>query len=130
MPFIQVTCEGTDAPIRHTVSLAGAAAAADEPLLEPQPATPAAAPASTTAAPMVAADLVRFTLDLPSRLFSRASVRRGDATAATESGPETNRKVSYKIESVARLRQFVLAVATSAGESGSLRSLPYGTHSQ
>jgi hypothetical protein len=35
MPFIQVTCEGTDAPIRHTVSLVGAAAAADEPLLEP-----------------------------------------------------------------------------------------------
>src|ERR1700735_820373 len=26
MPFIQVTCEGTDAPIRHTVSLAGAGA--------------------------------------------------------------------------------------------------------
>src|SRR6202046_5777110 len=61
MPFIQVTCEGTDAPIRHTVSLAGAAAAADEPLLEPQPATPAAAPASTTAAPVVGGGLGEVT---------------------------------------------------------------------
>jgi hypothetical protein len=67
-----MTRDGTDAPICQTVSLAGAAAA-DELLLEPQPATPAAAPASTTAAPMMAADLVRFTLDLPSRLFSRAA---------------------------------------------------------
>jgi hypothetical protein len=65
MPFIQVTCEGTDAPIRHTVSLVGAAAAADELLLEPQPAIPAAVHASTTAAPMVAADLVRFTARSP-----------------------------------------------------------------
>src|SRR5258708_2537485 len=48
-PFIQVTWDATDGPIRHTVSLAGAAAAGDEPALEPQPA--AAAPASTTAAP-------------------------------------------------------------------------------
>src|ERR1700683_5822765 len=53
IPFIQVTCEGTDAPTRHTVSLAGAAAPADEPLLEPQAATPGAAPASTPDTPLV-----------------------------------------------------------------------------
>ena len=65
-PFIQVTCDGTDEPIRQTTSLAGAA---DEDelllLLEPQP---AAAPASRAAAPNAAADLVSFTRDLPSRL--------------------------------------------------------------
>jgi hypothetical protein len=129
MPFIQVTCEGTDAPIRQTVSLAGAAAAADELLLEPQPATPAAAPASITAALIVAADLVSFTARSPFPAVLAGPRLPGDAPAATE-WAETNRKVSYKIESVARLRQSVLAVATSAGESGSSRSLPYGTHSQ
>jgi hypothetical protein len=52
--FIQVTSDGTEAPIRHTVSWAGAAALAafvpadDEPL-EPQPAI-----ASAAAAPSVA----------------------------------------------------------------------------
>src|SRR5450759_3645049 len=45
-PFIQVTWEGADEPIRHTVSFAGAAAAA---------------PASATTAPIAAADLVKFT---------------------------------------------------------------------
>src|SRR6266571_5439581 len=45
-PFIQVTCDPTDGPIRHTVSLAGAADAAGAEPLEPHP---AAAPASTTA---------------------------------------------------------------------------------
>src|SRR5215475_13849593 len=30
-PFIQVTCDGTDPPIRHTTSLAGAGEVADEP---------------------------------------------------------------------------------------------------
>src|SRR5215471_16042864 len=47
-PFIQVTCDGTDPPIRHTVSWAGADPAPDELLpLEPHP---AAAPASAMAA--------------------------------------------------------------------------------
>src|ERR1700752_2632614 len=52
-PFIQLTWDGTDAPIRHTVSLAGADELdGDEVPLEPQPA--AAAPASMTAAPKAA----------------------------------------------------------------------------
>ena len=57
-PFIQVTWDGTDEPIRQTTSFAGAADD-DEllPLLEPQP---AAAPASRAAAPNAAADLVEF----------------------------------------------------------------------
>jgi hypothetical protein len=46
--------------MRHTVSLAGADEADGEPL-EPQPAMPAAAPASATAAPNAAADLVKVT---------------------------------------------------------------------
>ncbi len=61
-PFIQVTCDGTDEPIRHTTSLAGAAEEFDEPPLEPQP---AAAPASAMAAPIAAADLVSFTARSP-----------------------------------------------------------------
>src|SRR5450755_361369 len=59
-PFIQATWDGTEAPIRHTISLAGAAEAPAPvaELLEPHP---AAAPASTTAVPIAAADLVKFT---------------------------------------------------------------------
>jgi hypothetical protein len=57
-PLIQATCDGTEAPIRHTTSLAGAADPDDE--LPPEP-HPAAAPASTTAVPIAAADLVMFT---------------------------------------------------------------------
>src|SRR5258705_5892158 len=69
-PFIQVTCDGTDDPIRQMTSLAGAADEDELPLLpEPQP---AAAPASRAAAPNAAADLVSFTRDLPSRLGSLA----------------------------------------------------------
>ncbi len=60
-PFIQVTWDGTEAPIRQTASLAGADEADDEPLLEPQPAMPAAVPASATATPSAAADLVKVT---------------------------------------------------------------------
>jgi hypothetical protein len=66
--FIQVTCAGTEAPIRQTISLAGAEDPdpdPDEPLLEPHPAIPAAAPASMTAAPAAAADLVRLTARSP-----------------------------------------------------------------
>src|SRR5215469_12388908 len=59
-PFIQVTWDGTDAPIRQTTSLAGADELDDE-LLEPQPARPAAVPASATAIPSAAADLVKVT---------------------------------------------------------------------
>src|ERR1700733_9405540 len=44
MPFIQVTCKEPAPPPAHAVSSARAPRAADEPLLEPQPATPAAAP--------------------------------------------------------------------------------------
>jgi hypothetical protein len=75
-PFIQVTWEGTDAPMRHTVSLAGADAEADDAgvLLEPQPA--AAAPASATAAQIAAADLVGFTVRSPSGPLSRRHVHR------------------------------------------------------
>src|SRR6185437_992947 len=64
-PFIHVTWDGTDAPIRQTTSLAGAAVPDPDPpeLLEPQPAT--AAPASATAAPTAAADLVKFTARSP-----------------------------------------------------------------
>jgi len=47
--------------MRHTTSLAGADEAVDELLVEPQPAIPAAAPASATAAPNAAADLVKVT---------------------------------------------------------------------
>src|ERR1700689_3990268 len=58
-PFIQVTWDATELPMRQTTSLAGAADEpdADDGLLEPQPAMPAAAPASATAAPTAAADL-------------------------------------------------------------------------
>jgi hypothetical protein len=62
-PFIQVTWDGTDPPIRHMVSLAGAAEPDDDELaLEPQP---AAAPASKTAVAIAAADLVSFTARSP-----------------------------------------------------------------
>src|SRR5205807_589445 len=54
-PFIQVTCDGTDDPIRHTTSLAGAAEVPCE--LLPLELQPAAAPASAMAAPITAADL-------------------------------------------------------------------------
>src|SRR5690242_21759874 len=67
-PFIQVTWAGTDAPIRQTISLAGADdpdPVPDEPPLEPHPAIPAAAPASMTAAPAAVADLLRFTAVSP-----------------------------------------------------------------
>src|SRR5258708_13805556 len=75
-PFIQVTWDGTEAPIRHTVSLAGAAEADDDELaLEPHPA--AAAPASTTAAPTAAADLVSFTARSPFPAGSRGSTSSG-----------------------------------------------------
>jgi hypothetical protein len=60
-PFIQVTWDGTDAPIRQTTSLAGADADVLDGLLEPQPAMPAAVPASATATPNAAADLVKVT---------------------------------------------------------------------
>jgi hypothetical protein len=55
-PFIQVTSEGTDAPIRHTVSCAGAeeeevVPVVDEPLeLQPAIASAAAAPNAASAA--------------------------------------------------------------------------------
>jgi hypothetical protein len=61
-PFIQLTCDGTDAPIRQTTSLAGPDDDDDEVPLEPHP---EAAAASATAAPTAAADLVKFTADLP-----------------------------------------------------------------
>src|SRR5215472_4195668 len=63
-PFIQVTCDGTDPPMRHTTSLLGAAEAFGElpPELELHA---AAAPASTMAAPAAAADLVKFTARSP-----------------------------------------------------------------
>src|SRR5215469_2990273 len=48
-PFIQLTWDGTDAPIRQTTSLAGADEVEFELPLEPQPAMPAAVPASATA---------------------------------------------------------------------------------
>src|SRR5215831_938291 len=71
-PFIHVTWDGTEPPIRHTVSLAGAAAPDDGELpLEPHPA--AAAPASKTAAPIAAADLVSFTARSPFPAVSRGS---------------------------------------------------------
>jgi hypothetical protein len=56
-----VTWDATEAPMRHTVSFAGADEADDELLLEPQPAMPAAVPASATAMPSAAADLVKVT---------------------------------------------------------------------
>jgi hypothetical protein len=55
-PFIQVTSDGTDAPIRHTVSCAGAeeeevVPVVDEPLeLQPAIASAAAAPSAASAA--------------------------------------------------------------------------------
>src|SRR5215475_9116424 len=61
-PFIQVPWEATEAPRRQTTSLAGAELDAEVlPLVEPQPAMPAAVPASATAAPNAAADLVKDT---------------------------------------------------------------------
>jgi hypothetical protein len=60
-PFIQVTWDATELPIRQTTSLAGADDVDDEGLLEPQPAMPAAVPASATATPSAAADLVKVT---------------------------------------------------------------------
>jgi hypothetical protein len=104
-PFIQVTCDGTDAPIRHTTSLAGAAEADVELLLDEHP---DATPASKRTAPTAAADLVIFTARSPfpalsgqtTRVGLRACVRGRYVVCV-----ETNRKLSYKIEFVARLRQ-------------------------
>jgi hypothetical protein len=62
-PFIQLTWEGTDAPIRHTTILLGTAEL-DELLLLLEP-HPAATPASRAAAPKAAADLVIFTAGSP-----------------------------------------------------------------
>src|SRR5215469_13980824 len=76
-PFIHVTWDATEPPIRHTVSLAGAAAPDDELALEPHPA--AAAPASKTAAPIAAADLVSFTARSPFPAVSRGSPCSGRA---------------------------------------------------
>src|SRR5258708_22650473 len=81
-PFIHVTWDATEAPIRQTTSLAGA----DEPdgaellLLDPQPAMPAAAPASATAAPNAAADLVKVTDRSPFPAFSGSDVLRADVS--------------------------------------------------
>jgi hypothetical protein len=66
-PFIQVTWDGTDAPIRQTTSLLGTAEEPDDGLLLPEP-QPAAAPASMAAAPNAAADLVNLTAGSPFRL--------------------------------------------------------------
>src|ERR1700726_4135133 len=49
-PFIQVTWDATDGPIRHTVSLAGAARGGD-PELGPPPPPPAGGPGRRRAAP-------------------------------------------------------------------------------
>jgi hypothetical protein len=82
--FIHVIWDGTEPPIRHTVSLAGAAVPDDDELaLEPHPA--AAAPASKTAAPITAADLVSFTARSPFPAVSRgSSVLRAGAPAAIQ----------------------------------------------
>jgi hypothetical protein len=72
-PFIQLTSDGTDAPIRHTVSWAGAeeeevVVPADEEPLELQPAI-----ASAAAAPMVASAADVFlspTAGTPSRVMN------------------------------------------------------------
>src|SRR5215469_4363343 len=69
-PFIHVTWDGTEPPIRQTTSLAGADDD-EEGLLEPQPAMPATVPASATAIPSAAADLVKVTDRSPSRLCKR-----------------------------------------------------------
>src|ERR1039457_1931756 len=78
-PFIQVVWEGTDGPIRHTVSFTGAAAADVPPplVLEPHP---AAAPASATTAPIAAADLVNFTggSPFPASFLVSGAPRPGD----------------------------------------------------
>src|ERR1700726_1846857 len=74
-PFIQVTWDATDGPIRHTVSLAGAAEVDDDELA-PRP-QPAAAPASTTAAPIAPADLVSFTSRSPFPAGSRGCASTG-----------------------------------------------------
>ena len=74
-PFIQVTWDGTEVPIRQTTSLAGAEEPELDVPLEPQPAMPAAAPASATAAPIAAADLVKFTARSPFPALSVAEPR-------------------------------------------------------
>jgi hypothetical protein len=66
-PFIQVTWDGTDAPIRQTTSLLGTAAEPPDELPLPEP-QPAAAPASMAAAPNATAGLVNFTAGSPFRL--------------------------------------------------------------
>jgi hypothetical protein len=86
-PFIQVTSDGTDAPMRQTVSSLGTAVVEDEvPLLlefdpELQPAMASAAAAQAAAAVI----LCRTAGVLLARL---RLVRTG----------ETNRKLSYKLE--------------------------------
>jgi hypothetical protein len=72
-----VTCDGTDPPIRHTISLAGADDVVDGLVPELQA---AAAPASTTAAPTATTDLVRFTARSPFLAFSRKDVLLADAS--------------------------------------------------
>src|SRR5579875_1934471 len=98
--FIQVTWDGTEPPIRQTVSCAGAAGDVPapgellEPELQPAIASAAAAHEATSAAGIFL-----------SPTAGSFRVANSGLRLAPSRSAETNRKVSYKIDPVARSRQ-------------------------
>ena len=94
-PFIQVTWAGVEAPVRHTVSEAGAAELddADDGEPEPQPATANAAVAqsATAASPAglvwLARDLMGLTAGSPSPRRDAVEIPGGDAVEIAETPP-------------------------------------------
>src|SRR5215472_9059323 len=123
-PFIQVTWDGTDAPMRHTVSWLGTAEDEVPPLLELDPELqPAMASAAAAHALAVAAVILCRTLVSPLSCWRKPAGLRGLVLVCTG---ETNRKLSYKLEAApGRCRietlvggQYVGGMRAMASQSG------------
>src|SRR5215469_1911809 len=112
-PFIQVTWDAADGPIRHTVSSLGAAELEDEvPLPEPDPELQPAIASAAAAQAATAVILCRTAVVLLARL---QLVCTG----------ETNRKLSYKLEAdpgCCRIETLVAAQRYVGGVRGHGRS--------
>jgi hypothetical protein len=108
--FIQVTWDGTEPPIRQTVSVAGADELPEVPvaalleLPELQPAMASAAAAAPATAPSAADLFLSPTAGTPS-----ARVNYWVQTWSVTLGTETNWKLSYKIDLLPELNKGRLA---------------------